>query len=289
MSVEPTQAAQPQTQSTAPAQAAPEGGAPAAAAPEAAVSPRIVELARKEKALFRRMQEIKQREEAIKAKEAEYQSSYIPKKLVSEDPVRVLMESGMTYEQIIERIMNNQPNPEREHLSKLEAQIQAVKQAQEQSQKAQEEQRQRQYDQAVSQIRKDVADLVAANATEYESIQALGQQEAVVSLIQKTFEEEGTLLSVDEAAKLVEEHLVEEAIKLASLGKVKQKLAPPVPEAPQKQTLSSAVRSQQFQVKPRATAELKTLTNAATAAPSKSMSWADRRARAIAMLEGQQT
>lgn len=241
---------------------------------EKALSPQHVALARKEKALRSQSQALKAREDALKARESEYETNYIPKSKLSErfksDPVALMQEHGLSYDQLANLILN-QPSQQDQALQKLQAELQSIKEAQETAVKQGEEQQKKSYEQAVHQIRTEAKLLIASDAS-YETIKETGSEEAVVELIKETFEKEGTLLTVEDAAKEVEDYLVEEALKYAQLKKVQARLNPP--------TVAEALK-QQITEKP----QIKTITHAITAS-TKPSSDKDRRQRAILAAQG---
>jgi hypothetical protein len=104
--------------------------------------------------------------------------------------------------------------------------------------------------------------------------------EAVVELIIENFNSTGVLMDVQEAAKQVEEHLVNEGLKFAQLGKVQSRLKPPVAAEPPKQQ-APAPKQQAVTVQP------KTLSNSMPTAPSKKTAERERIARAIAAFKGE--
>ncbi len=209
---------------------------------EEPLSSQYAQLARKEKALRTQAQQVKAqndalaaREAAIKAKEAELSGdSYIPKERLSKDTMKVLQEAGLDYEQITQ-MMLNAPSPEAQQtqtlISKLEAKIAALEEGQTKVTKTFEDSQKNAYTQAINQIKTDVKQAVYTNP-EYETIKETNSVQSVVDLITQTFENgldaehpKGTLLTVDEAAKIVEDHLAEEAYKLMKLSKIKKRLA----------------------------------------------------------------
>lgn len=253
--------------------------APPAEAPKEATAPKEVplssqyaQLARKEKAIRAQQLEMKQqeaafkaREDAIKAKEAEMQSAYIPKDRFAKEPWKVLSESGITYDQLTEQVLNA-PSPEAQAheavIARLEAKIQALEDGQNTTKKTFEDSQKQAYTQAVSQIRTDAKQLVYTNP-DYETIKATNSAEDVVELITKTFHADGVLLTVEEAAAAVEEYLVEEGLKIAKLDKIQKRLkpataAPAAPASkdakqPQMKTLTNTVGStRQLSAKERA-------------------------------------
>lgn len=246
---------------------------------EEPLSSQYANLARKEKALRAQARArqaeydaqkaaIEAREAAMKAKEAEYQSSYVPKDKLKSDPFSVLSELGLSYDEITQLAMNA-PKAEdvqrQRETDELRNEIKAIKQAQEDQQK-------QSYQQALNNITSEAQSLVR-NDPNFETIRETGNVRLVTKLIERVFEKEGTLLTVEEAATEVEEELVNRALKMSRIGKIQQRLrsaqqaaAPkPQPEAPKQQ--------QQPQ--------LKTLTNAVSSSRPMSM-----RERAIAAMEG---
>ncbi|CAM6005207.1 unnamed protein product [Sphagnum balticum] len=230
---------------------------------EPALSSQYAVLARKEKALRAKAQQqeqaLKAREAALAAKEAEITakaqadlSKYIPKDRFQEDPLQALLDAGVTYEQLTERLLNqpqdtftNSPAYKRMEAKIAELEGKTTKVA-----KSYEEQQSQQYQQALQQITNETKNLITSDPINYEAIAATGSVGDVVELIEKTFKEDGVLLSVEEAAKEVEEYLAEEATKLARLKKIQQRLAPKTPPQqsgtkpqPQQQTLKTLTNS----------------------------------------------
>lgn len=220
-------------------------------------------LARKEKALRAKVQAQEQALKAerdaiakkaaeLEAKEKEYQTNYIPKSKLSEDTITTLLEAGITYDQITEMALNQsqvQTDPQTKlALQRLEAQIKSQAEAQERQAKMIQEEQTRQYQQAVNQIRSETRAIVNSDP-DFETIKATNSVDDVVELIEKTFKEDGVLITVEEAAREVEEYLVDQALKIAQLKKIQQRLQPKSTPSAQKQ-----VNTQQQP-------QLKTLTN----------------------------
>ncbi len=233
---------------------------------EEPLSSQYANLARKEKALRAKAQAQEQalkareaalqaREEAIKSKDSEYQSKYISKDRLSQDPLSTLSELGLTYDQLTNLALNA-PKPEdvarAQELQSLKDEIKALKDHNEKSSKSQEEGQKNAYKQAVDQIRSEATQLVSANP-EFETIKETGSINDVVDLIEQTFKQDGVLLGVEEAAKMVEDYLIEEAMKIFKISKIKNKFqsAPATPTTPVK-TPGEPVKQQQT---------MKTLTN----------------------------
>lgn len=233
-------------------------------AKEEPLSAQYAQLARKEKALRAEMQKLKAEREAFrrdqetaKAKDTTPhvdQSQFVPKERLTKETLAVLSELGISYDQLTQMALNA-PSPETQafqaHIAKLESKITELEQKTANTQKTFEDRDQENYQQAVSEIRRGVRQIVNTNA-DFETIKASGQHgvDEVVKLIETTFREgldedhpKGTLLSEEEACRMVEEELLEEVIKYAKLNKIQQRMkaaaptqAPATPKQETKQT-----------------------------------------------------
>lgn len=231
------------------------------AASEEPLSSHYATLARKERALRAKSQQqelsmrareakLAEQEAAIKAKEAEYSSNYIPKEKLTTDTLNALLDAGLTYDQITEAMLAQQSQPDftksRAYIE-MQNELKAVKQAQEDAKKTYNDQQTAAYQQAVNQIKTEAKKLVYTDPN-FETIKTTNSVSDVVELIEETFKQDGVLLSVEEAAQLVEDHLVEEAMKITRIKKIQQRMQTSSPSA---QKTTDAPKQQQ----------LKTLTN----------------------------
>lgn len=266
--------------SVTPTPSAPPQEAPVVEAKEEQLSPKFLALAKQQKALRRQQLEIKQREDAfskreadLKALESRYQTDYVQKSRLKEDPMGVLNESGLTYDQLVNAQLSK--DPVQEAMKPLEAKLAALEEANKKANDEAVERQKRDYDQAVNHVRNEVKMLVDGDP-EFETIVANDAQEAVVELIKETFEKDGTLLTAKEAATQIEDWLLDQAVKMAGLEKVKKRLAPAETVT---DPLAKAVSQQKQQPK--------TLSNATTTAQTKPLSSKEKRERAIAAFRGQ--
>ncbi len=234
---------------------------------EVAISRQFAQLARQEKALRAKAQQqeqsIKAREAAIQAREAELaskstedRSGYLSREALKADPLSALAEAGISYEELTQQIINQQPVDPRlqQTITQLKQEIQQLKMSTEESKKSYADNQAQAYQAAVKQITADVNNLVSSNP-EFETIKFTGSTKDVVDLIERTYHQDGILLSVEEAAQQVEDYLVEESLKLAKIEKIRQKLHSVAPKAPSSQAQQPAPKSPQQQ-------PMKTLTNA---------------------------
>jgi len=225
-------------------------------------------LARREKALRAKAQQQEQaykaREEALRLKEAELStksapqdlSGYISKDELKRNTWKALQDAEVSYDELTQQIINNQVplDPRTESLmARMEAKIAKLESELETGKKGVIEQQNQAYKAAVQQIETDVRSLVKSDPA-FDAIRATGSVKDVVELIELTYKEEGKLLTVEEAATLVEDHLMGEIDKLTRIEKVKRRLNIPGQEkTAQAQTPARPNQQQQ---------PMKTLTNA---------------------------
>lgn len=254
--------------------------------PDPALSRQFAQLARQEKALRAKVQQqqqewakrdadLKAREAALASKAEPDLSQYIPRDRLKSDPLGVLAEAEVSYEQLTEQeIARQNIHPQLlQTINELRNEIKSLKQVNEEGKKSQVQQQQDQYQAAIKQIQMDAKALVKSDPVTYEAIYKTGTVKDVVKLIEDTYHKDGVLLSVEEAAQEVENYLVEENYKMATkIEKIRKRIGQ---SSAQPQTPAKTQ-----QVKPEQT-PMKTLTNATSS--SRPMS---ARERAIAAFEG---
>lgn len=247
------------------------------------LSPRFAALAKKEKAIRQAKEEVSRERERLKLQEEDYKARYIPKDRLKTEWQQVLQEQGIGVDQITQMAMN-QPGPQDQMIQKLQARIDELENKQTESFKKQEENQTSQYTKALDAIRLQVKDLVTKDDN-YQVIKATAQEEAVVELIEKRFQETGIVPSVESATREVEETILKEMAKYSSIGKVRAlfEAKEAALEVPVKKPEAPGIQIEKRQIPQQ---PIKTLTNAATAVPSKPLSARDRRERAIAAFKG---
>lgn len=239
---------------------------------EDALSPKFAALARKEKAIRERTRALEAERAQLKSQMEEVESFRGWKTKIKADPLSALTEAGISYDDLTNALLN-QGKPEDLQFKKLQAEIESLKNAQERQQSDAKKAQDEQYQRAKKQISTEVSLLVDGDEA-FETIKSMQAQDSVVELIETTFKEDGVLMSVEDAAKEVEEYLMEQALTMARLKKVQSKLAPTPPaEVEQKQP-----HTQQKQ-------QLNTLSNRIPVSTGKGPS---ARERAIAAFQGKQ-
>lgn len=266
--------------------------------PQEALSPRFAQLARKEKALRAQQQQIQKEKEELKAKLAEYETSYIPKSKLSEmartNPLAYLEQSGITPDEFTQALLN--ANPQDAAIQKILQRIEAVENGQKQTLTTMEQQQKQAYDQALTQIRNDIQLKVQADSR-FETIREADAQgweatEGAVSLIETIFQEgwaekkipKGTVIQNEQALEFVQEWVKEKAYQMAQMKGVKERFAPAV--SPEVKALP-ATKSLAEAASERRAPAARTLTNSMNATKTTRLSEKERRARAIAALTGE--
>jgi hypothetical protein len=184
---------------------------------------RFAAFERQERAMRKARQELEREKAQWKAEQASLREK------LQANPLQFLSENGITYDKLVE-LQLNQPNvdPNQELIEKRLRDIENSTMQKLEERLTEKAQAERQA--AVQQFRSDVNFLVDSDPA-FETIKTLGYQDEVVSLIEKAFDQEGSLLTVEEACNLVESKLVEKKQKeiesLANLSKFKQRLVKP--------------------------------------------------------------
>lgn len=266
--------------------------APTTAKPAAVdeVSSKFAALSKKEKLILKKQQEIQAKEKDIQEKYSKYQEFESLKGSARSNPLKALESLGLSYDEITDYILNDsKPTVSSEVKTVQDELAQFKKQLEEEKEsvkRREEEEREKQYSSAITTFKAEITDFITENSTEYELIGAYNQSELVYNTIEEAYNrslEEGTpkILSIKEAASMVEKYLEEEVSKVLSLNKVKSRFAPKVEEAP--------TPKEEPKFMPSSSASPKTLNNQITSsAPSMlpAKTETDRLRRAMAKLSG---
>lgn len=201
------------------------------------ISKLYAQLAREEKALRAKQQQAEQaikareaelasKESQIKAQEQQYKQGYISREELKANTLAILNDMGITYEELTQQALNPvQTDPRlNAQIMELKAQLAEMNAAREADKKAQAEAQDSSYKAALNQIKQDASKLVFTDP-EFELVKATNSVQDVVDLIERAYKEDGTLLSVEEAAREVEAYLLEETEKLVQTEKLKKRIS----------------------------------------------------------------
>lgn len=194
------------------------------------------------------------------------------KERLASDPLTVMRESGLSFEQLSNLVMTH--NPQDQKFYEQETKIKALESRLEQILEGRKKDESDNINIVRSQMQREVTQLVKSKAEEYEALNATGDEgyKAVVKYIIDTTAEEGVQPSLEEACQIVEDHLIEQSLSFARLKKVQAKLTPA-----QEAVIAQAV-------KPGSPAP--TLTRANTQVSAHKISDRERRERAILAAQG---
>lgn len=224
------------------------------------LSPQLAALRKQQRALQVKERELHAREEALKAA-SPAQGDVIDKARLKAEPLSVLLEAGVTYDQLTEAILANQNGG----IDAKALREQILKDVTTDVEKRFTDREAQSEQAALREMEREASQLTASGDT-YELVRETRSIPDVMKLIERTYRETGEVLAVTEALQLVEDELINESLKLAGTKKVQSKLAPAEPAQPPPQQQRPAMR---------------TLTNRDTASVPLS-----RKARALAAFNG---
>lgn len=230
------------------------------------LSPQLTALARKEQAFRKQEQafktqqtEFKAKQEAFEKSQSEFATLSKAKERLAANDYSVLDELGVSYEQYTNYLLNKgeSETPENKAIAELRNELSGIKTQQEEQETKRKESIDKQYAETIKQYEKGIADLIAKDP-DLTSIKERNAEAHVLQHILDTFNEDGETLTIEQAAKEIEEAIVADAEEALKLSKLKAKLQPPAEEKkqvlqPPKQvlkTLTNQVASSGMKVYP---------------------------------------
>ena len=193
------------------------------------LSPQFAELAKQRRAL-------QVKEKALAEREAKLTASPMTDDMVSKADLKAnplkIFESGVTYDELTQALLAEQSgaNPE---IQKLRQEIKALKEGVDQTLTSRETQAE---EAALTEMLYE-AEALAKEGETYEMVRERNAYDQVLRLIHDTYKKTGRVLGVSDAMSTIETKLLEESLKLASIGKVKSKLVPSQEMAPPQEAL----------------------------------------------------
>lgn len=193
------------------------------------LSPQFAALAKQKRALQVKERELQEREAKLAGQPNTEDRDKLIERIKSQ-PLSVLLENGVTYDQLTEAILNGgqQYNPE---IQALKEELKALKEGVDKSFQTREQQ---QEESALTEMLYE-AEALAKEGEDFALIREQDAYEQVLRLIHSTYKKSGRVLDVREAMEQIENKLLVDAEKLAKLQKVQGRLAPPPPQQLQPQ------------------------------------------------------
>ncbi len=191
--------------------------AESAPVPEESVrlSAQVSAIARKEQAFRQREQALKEREKAIEARLLDADKFGKLKEKISAKDFSEAEALGLSYEDYTKYVLEKQEGEDPK-----EARIRALEERLAAKEKDEETSAANQYEETIGEYKKEIAKLVSLDP-EFSSIKELKREDAVLQLILDAFEADGEELTVNEAARQIEDYLVDYGKKFTSLPKFK--------------------------------------------------------------------
>jgi len=190
------------------------------------LSPQYAALAKAKRALQVKERELLAREEALKSapttQSAESLDAYKAK--LKESPLRMLLNEGVTYDQLTEELLSEGSTPTAA-VSKLEMKLKELEERLENQTKTLKDGEEATEKQVFDQMGRDL-DRLIAEGDDYQMVREAGYAPKVLELIKKTWQTKREVLDVAEAARLVEDKLLEQSLRFAKIPKVQSKLTP---------------------------------------------------------------
>jgi hypothetical protein len=187
------------------------------------LSPQLAAIAKQRRALQVKERELTEREKAFKEREqppGQTSDSLIAR--LKSEPLSVLQEHGVTYDQLTEAILsgNSGVTPE---IRQLQAELKALKEGVDKNftdrEAAQEAA-------VVAEMRKEAESLIK-EGEDFELVRQTKSLDDVMNLILRTYKKTGEIMEVPEALGLIEEELIKDVLPIARANKVQNKLRPP--------------------------------------------------------------
>jgi hypothetical protein len=196
-------------------------------------------LSKREKMLVAKEKELSSKTKELEEKFKQLEGALKLKELAKTDPDKYLEEGGLSYDELTKFYLNDKkPAPEKMFQS-LQEEIKALK---DQLNQEKEEKTRREQEAELMQFRSKIKDTVQ-QSDKYELIKTYGQEEVVFETILAHLAENNRVLSIEEAADLVENYLereVEEGHQKLSKTKLASKLFKNVQASPAEKSTSAA-------------------------------------------------
>jgi hypothetical protein len=229
------------------------------------LSPQFAALAKQRRALQLKEREIAAREQALSEKPATEGGAISVEDLQS-NPLGILQQAGVTYEQLTEAILNGDlNNPANARIRELEAKLTSLEQGIESKLTERDAQAERQ---VLAEMSREISRKIYESGDAFDLVREQNRHNDVLELIHRTFKETGEVLDVEEALQEVENYLQDETLRYANLPKIRNKLTP----------------AQEAQLQTQRPQGMRTLTNRDDARPKVS-----RRDRALAAFYNNKT
>jgi len=202
----------------------------------AALSRKEKEIRQREAELEARLKEIEDRNSKLEEEYGKYKT--LPERLKNQ-PLDVLAEEGVDFDTLIKMVLENDGKPttemqiqqlKDEMQNKYMKELENLRTELEEKEKAAEEQR---YNEVIEDYKYELNEFIDQNSETYELIKLNDAADLVYQVVEEHYNENGRVLSNEEACEHVENYLLDEAKKHLNVNKIKSLLNPePAPQKP---------------------------------------------------------
>lgn len=191
------------------------------------ISPQFAALAKQRRAIQLERQ-LLDKEKAEWASKSQGSDS-VPLARLKSEPLSVLLESGVTYDQLTEAILANQGNSD---LNALKAEMNALKEG---IDKKFVENESRDEQRLYSQVDRDAKDLIATKVKDFELVSKMGRKDVAVEVWKREFKETGNFPDIEDILRDVETQCLKECEEFTKLDKIQALFPQRAPEPQQRQ------------------------------------------------------
>lgn len=224
----------------------PAAAAPSAPEPEPAVTetPKAVEtqaeqpqteqqpqedpdFVRRFNALARKEREMLQREQQIKERHQEFENYQKERAKLKDNPLDFLESNGWKFQDLADYVLNNNQATPETQVSRLQKRLDDM----EAERKAEIESREKAEQQAKNEeqltaFKNSIKETVSTKSEQYELVNEYGEYETVYDVIANYYNEHGVILDTDKAAAEVEKYLEDRLTKAANTQKFRRRYSP---------------------------------------------------------------
>lgn len=193
-----------------------------------------LEFAKKFEYLTKREKKLREEAEKVKAAggqveqlEAEIARYKALEERIQTDPLGVMKEKGWTFKDLTEFVLNDSKETAEKKIERLEKKFEedlaSREQREDEERKRVEEEKAREkektYTEQVKQVKESIDNLIEENPDDYELIKTQGANDLVWDVILDVFEQTKKVISIEDAAKRVEDYLFTENEKIFNTKK----------------------------------------------------------------------
>lgn len=189
------------------------------------LSPQLAAIAKQKRALQLERQELEREKASLK--QSPTQGAGVDAARLKSDPLGVLLEAGVTYEQLTEAVLSRQND------SPTYAMEQKIKALEESLEKKFTDRDQRDRQQVLAEMGREAKQIIA-EGDDFELVRERKAIPKALKLVEAIYDRDGDIIDIREALRLVEEELFKEIEPLAKLNKMQRAFAPaPAPQPTQ--------------------------------------------------------